>query len=373
MRRLAAAIKKEFIQFKRDRMLIVLVLWLYTIEVIICVIALNFNVKDLRIAVYDAESSQMSQRLIERFTASEYFREAVYVPAPSEIDGLLDAGKTDMGILIPDNFTELLEQGRSAEVQFIFGNTNPNMANAAFAYSKSIMERFKYEAISAELRSKGYKVPHAIEPRIRIWFNPEIEFRYFMVISMIVVAGLMVGMIQPAAALVREKETGTVEQLIVTPLRRHEVIISKLLPTITIAMLSLFPSLLIAAIFKVPIRGSIFLFFIASAVFLFTSVGIGAYISTFSKNLQQALLISFFVLFPLMFLSGTIVPIETMPVSLQYVSYISPVRYYMEISLGIFLKGIGLNILWPKFVALLAFSFIIFPLSLHRLKRRIYE
>lgn len=262
-----------------------------------------------------------------------------------------------------------LKKGRSADVEFIFGNTNPNVTNAALAYSSNIMKRFSYEAVLAELRRKGYELPPAVDPRIIVWFNPELEFRYFMV----VLAGIIVGMIHPAATLVREKETGTAEQLIVTPLIRHEVIISKLLPTITIAMLSLFPSLLIAAIFRVPVKGSISLFFAASAVFLFTSMGIGAFISTFARNLQQALLISFFVLFPLMFLSGTIVPIDSMPEFLQYVSYISPVRYYMEISLGIFLKGVGLNILWPKYVPLLAFSSVIFPLSLYRLRRRIYD
>jgi ABC-2 type transport system permease protein len=368
MRRLAAAIKKEFLQFKRDRMLLILILWTYTIEVILCTVALSFNVKDLRIAIYDTERSQMSQRLIERFTASEYFSKAVYVSGADEINSLMDAGRVDMGVIIPDDFSERIEEGRQAHVQFNFGNTNPNTVNAALAYSRNIMERFSSDAVSARMVRMGYALPRGVEPRIRVWFNPELEFRYFMVISMIVVACFMVGMIHPAATLVREKETGTVEQLMVTPLSAYEIIISKLLPTITIAMLSLFPSLLIAKIFGVPIKGSIFLFFIASALFLLTSMGIGTYISTFSSNLQQALLISFFILFPLMFLSGTIVPIRSMPVSLQYVSYASPVRYYMEISLGIFLKGVGLDVLWPKFLLLFIFGAVIFLLSLRKLK-----
>jgi len=368
MERLSAAVKKEFQQFRRDRLLIALILWTYTIEVVLCTIALSFDVTDLRIAVYDGEGSQASRRLVERFTASEYFSKALYIHGPGEIDRLLDGGQADMGIIIPPDFSKIMEQGRQADVQFIFGNTNPNTVNAAMGYSRHIITRFSYDTVAERLARLGYKLPQGIEPRIRVWFNPGLEFRYFMVISMIVLAGIIVGMIHPAATLVRELETGTVEQLMVTPLKRHEIIIAKLLPTITIAMLALFPSLAIAKIFGVPIKGSIPLFFLASAIFLLTSMGIGAFIATFARNLQQALLISFFILFPLMFLSGTIVPVESMPAALQYVSYASPVRYYMEISLGIFLKGVGLNILWPKFLFLLIFGALILLLSLRRLK-----
>jgi ABC-2 type transport system permease protein len=205
-----------------------------------------------------------------------------------------------------------------------------------------------------------------------IWYNPELKFRYFMVISMIVLAGFMVGVINTAASLVREKETGTIEQLMVTPLRRHEIVLAKLMPTLSIGLVLLFPSLLIARWFGVPMEGSITLFFLASAVTLIASMGIGIFVSTFARNLQQALLVSFFVLFPVMFLSGTIVPVESMPQFLQYLSLLSPVRYYMEISLGIFLKGVGWDILWPKFAMLFLFGTILFFWSLVRLRRRMY-
>ncbi len=213
-----------------------------------------------------------------------------------------------------------------------------------------------------------------VEPRIRVWYNPELKFRYFMIISMIVLAGIMVGMIHPAATMVREKEIGTIEQIMLTPLRSHEIIIAKLLPTITIAELALFPSLFIATVgFGLTIKGSLSLFFLASTIFLFTSMGMGVFVSTLSRNLQQALLISFFILFPVLFLSGTTVPIESMPSAMQYLSLLSPVRYYMEIVLGIFLKGVGLKVLWPKLLIIFTFGAVIFPLSLLRLRRGMYE
>ncbi|MCI0529455.1 MAG: ABC transporter permease, partial [Nitrospira sp.] len=278
----------------------------------------------------------------------------------------------DLGMVIPPDFSDRVSQGEGADVQIILGGTNSNTANTARSYANAILERFSHEAFMEFLAKKGqrFSLPE-VEPQVRIWYNPELKFRYFMVISMIVVAGFLVGVIHIAATMVREKETGTIEQLVVTPLRKYELIVAKVVPTLTIGLLSLFPSLLIALWFGVPIKGSILLFFLASAICLFANMGIGVCISTLSRNLQQALLISFFILFPVMFLSGTTVPIESMPLALQYLSYLSPVRYYMEIALGIFLKGIGLRILWPKFTVLFAFGVVIFPLSLYRLKKRI--
>ncbi|MAT39323.1 MAG: ABC transporter permease [Ectothiorhodospiraceae bacterium] len=373
MQRIVAATKKEFLQFSRDRMLILLILWTYTIEVVLCTYALSFDVTNLRLIVYDQDRSQTSQRVIEKFTESEYFGETFLVSDPEEINNLLDAGKADIGIVIPPDFSERLKEGRTADIQIILSGTNSNTANIARNYAISIINSFSLDVIVNDLAAEGVltSVP-AIEPEIRIWYNSELEFRYFMVISMIVVAGVLVGIVHIAATMVREKETGTVDQLIVTPLKKYEIIISKIVPTMTVGLLALIPSLLIALWFKVPIRGSLLLFFVTSAVALFSSMGIGVYISTISGNLQQALLIAFFVLFPLMFLSGTLVPIESMPLALQYLSYLSPVRYYMEITLGIFLKANGLTILWPKLITLFAIGILLFSFSLYRLGKKMY-
>jgi len=375
MERLIAAIKKEFLQFKRDRMLIILILWTYTIEVVMCTMALSFEVKNLHMAVYDMDRSQWSQRLVEKFTATEYFTKAIYISSLKEMDSLLDSGKVDMGLFIPLDFSTAVQKGETGDVQIILSGTNSNTANTVRGYATAIIEGFSREATKEFLMKKGMagEFPE-VEPRIRVWYNPELKFRYFMIISMIVLAGIMVGMIHPAATMVREKETGTIEQIMLTPLRSHEIIIAKLLPTITIAELSLIPSLLIATVgFGLPIKGSIPLFFFASTIFLFTSMGMGVFVSTLSRNLQQALLISFFILFPVLFLSGTMVPIESMPSAMQYLSLLSPVRYYMEIVLGIFLKGVGLKVLWPKLLIIFTFGAVIFPLSLLRLKRGMYK
>lgn len=373
MIRMLACIKKEYLQFSRDWMLLLLIFFLYTVEIIMCTYALSFEVRNLHLAVYDQERTQLSQKLVERFTATEYFGKVFLVNGPREIDALLDAGRADLGLVIPPDFSDKVGKGRAAEVQLILSGVNSNTANAARGYAGAIFAGFSHELMVQSLRQRGIqaKLPE-VEPRMLIWYNPELEFRYFMVISMIVLAGFMVGVINTAASLVREKETGTIEQLMVTPLRRHDIVLAKLMPTLSIGLVLLFPSLLIARWFGVPMEGSIALFFLASAVTLIASMGIGIFVSTFARNMQQALLVSFFVLFPVMFLSGTIVPVESMPQFLQYLSLLSPVRYYMEISLGIFLKGVGWGILWPKFVMLFLFGAILFFWSLVRLRRRMY-
>ena len=374
MQRFFAATRKEFLQFSRDWLLVIFIIWLYTVEVIICTYALSFDVRNLSLAVYDQDRSQMSQELIERFTATDYFGETVFVSGPGEIDFLLDSGRADIGISIPPDFSGAVRTGESVEVQVILSGVNSNTASIARGYAEAIITRFSQEAAAERARGRSdiADAPVVI-PQIRIWYNPDLKFSYFMVVSMIVVAGVFVGLIHAVATMVREKETGTMEQLILTPLKGHELIAAKLVPTFTIGLLSLLPSLGIALWFGVPLRGSVLLFFLASAINLFSSAGIGIYISTLSRNLQQGLLISFFILFPMMFLSGTMVPIESMPMPLQYLSYLSPVRYYMEITLGIFLKGVGLSVLWPEFLLLFAFGAVIFPVGLWHLRRGIYK
>lgn len=172
--------------------------------------------------------------------------------------------------------------------------------------------------------------------------------------------------------MVREKETGTAEQLMLTPLRRSEVVAAKMLPPFTVGMLSLVPSLGVLAWFDVPFRGSIALFVLASALALAACLAIGILISTFARTLQQALLIGFFVLFPMMFLSGTVVPIDTMAQPLRVLSLASPVRHYMEIALGVILKGVGLEVLWPQFAALAAIGGVLMLVGLGRLRRHLY-
>jgi ABC-2 type transport system permease protein len=373
MGRLKSALKKEFLQFLRDRMLIILILWTYTVEVIVCTVALSFDVRNLTLALYDQDRTQLSRELAERFTATEYFGRLLPVASPAEIDRLLDRGEADLALVVPPDLSRRALAGEPAELQLVLSGVNSNTASTARGYANIIIERFSHDLLRSHAAAHGYPpaLPE-IAPQTRIWYNPDLRFQHFMVISMIVTAALLVGVITTAAGLVREKESGTAEQLMVTPLRRHEIVIAKMAPPLAIGLFALAPSIAIALAFGVPLRGSVTLFVLASAVTLVVCMAVGVFVSTFAANLQQALLISFFLLFPVMFLSGTVVPVESMPRALQVISFMSPLRYYMEIALGIFLKGVGWSVLWPQFVALAAIGSLLTTWSFFRLKGRLY-
>lgn len=355
MRRLVAAIRKELLQFWRDRMLVALVVFVYTADLVICTFALTFDVKNLRLAVFDQDRTQLSARLVERFTATDYFGRLAFVDRLDAIDRMLDAGEADLALVIPPDFGRRTVAGSRPELQVLLSGVNSNTANAARGYVDVIVERFAHDLLAQAAQARGYstELPQVV-PQIRIWYNPQLEFKHFMAVSMIVVASLMVGLITTAASLVRERESGTIEQLAVTPLRLDEIIVAKALPPFAISMVSLAPSLLIAAAFGVPMQGSLSLFLVASVLSLVASMSIGVFIASYAASLQQALLIGFFVMFPLMFLSGTTVPVESMPQAMQALALMSPTRYYMEIALGTLLKGVGWSVLWPELAWLAA-------------------
>lgn len=364
--RLASLLTKEIIQFSRDRVILVLILWLYTIEVVICAYALSFDVKHLPLAAIDLDRSVASRSLLEKFNISEAF-DVVGYPSTMAVAGKwLDSGKASLVIVVPEKFDRDLRRGAVPVVQLLLDGSNSNTATIARGYAAQILDRFQQEwppdAVAPAVQ---------VEPVIRVWYNPDQTYTSFMVLSMIALAALMVGVIHPAASIVREKEVGTIEQLMVTPIRIGELFLAKTAPTLAMGLLSVFPSLLIVWWFGVPLRGSLLLFLVLTALFLLSAISIGVLVAAVSKTLQQALLLSFFGLFPLMFLSGTLVPVESMPVFLQKLSLISPLRYYMDVILGIFLKGAGIAELWPQALALFVIGSLLFGIAIGVFRRQL--
>lgn len=374
MRRLQAIVRKEFLQLLRDRLLVGLIFYIYTADVLLCTYALSFDVRNLTLAVYDQDRTAVSLALVERFTSTEYFGKLVVARTPAEVDRALDSGTADLALVVPPDFGREVGAGRATQVQVLLSGVNSNTASVARAYAQAIVDGFAHDRLRAQAQAQGLRLElPEIRALTRVWYNPALEFRYFMVISMIVVAALLVGVISTAASFVREKETGTVEQLVVTPLRRWEIALAKSLPPLALGMVALMPGLAIAAWVGVPLAGSLSLFLAASAAALIACLGGGILIATFARNLQQALLIAFFVLFPVMFLSGTIVPVESMPAAMQALSAASPIRYYLEIALGTLLKGVGWSVLWPQLAVLGAMGVGLYAVSLLRLRRRFVQ
>jgi len=364
--RLPSLLLKEIIQFSRDRVILILILWLYTVEVVICTYALTFDVKNLPYVAVDLDRSVASRQLLERFNVTESFDLVAQAHSEKAAGDWLQSGKASLVLVIPEDFQQKLARGESTVVQLLLDGSNSNTALIARGYARQILLEYQQDASPI-----GYTFVPAVQAAVRVWYNPDQKFTSFMALSMIALAALMVGMIHPAASIVREKEVGTIEQLIVTPIHTVELFIAKTVPTLTMGLLSIFPSLLIVWWFGVPLRGSLLLFLALTSLFLLSAIGLGVLVASISRTLQQALLLSFFGLFPIMFLSGTLVPVESMPDFLQWLSWLSPLRYYMDVILAVFLKGAGIQELWPQSLALLGIGIVLYSIALGVFRRQL--
>lgn len=337
--RLGSAIRKEFRQFVRDPVLISLVLWLYTIEVAICAFALTFDLRDEPVALLDQDRSVASFTLADRFDRSASFRIAARPTTTNGVRELLDRGTARLALVIPPGYAEDLERGRTAAVQLLVDGTNSMTGRTALGQARALVAGETRDRIER----RGLRAPGAgsVENRVRIWYNPDLRFVYFVVLSMLAIGAYMVGVIHPAASIVKEKETGTIEQLAVTPLRPWEILLAKTIPTFVVGLLAFGPGLLVARAFGLPLTGDPVAFLLATATFLVSAIATGVLIGSLTTTLQQALLVSFFVLFPVLFLSGTMTPIESMPAPIELASRLSPLRYYLEALLGVFLKDLN--------------------------------
>lgn len=365
--RLTAVVRKELIQFLRDPVMLGLIVYLHTVEVLICAYALSFDVRHLPTVLADLDHSAASRQLADRFQSSGYFDIDYRATREREIADLLDRGKAVAALVIPPDFSRDVARGTEVSVQLLLDGSNANTASVAQGYAQRIVQSYALDRLRATAQGPPTR---PVEHRPRIWYNSELRYLYFMVLSMIAQAAMMVGVITTAASIVREKESGTMEQMLVTPVRPAELIVAKMVPTLVVGLLALVPSLIIAAALGVPLRGSLVLFFLLSAAFLASSMGIGIFVATFADTLQQALLMSFFALFPVLFLSGTLVPVESMPVWLQYVAQLSPLTHYMDALLGIFLKGVGLEVLWPRAAGIVLIAAVLLAAGMVQLRRR---
>lgn len=367
-RRVPGLLRKEVLQLLRDPVVLFVVVFLYTIEAVICTWALTFEVRNMPFGVVDQDRSVASRRLIQMFDLSAAFDLARQSGTPTAVNGWLDRSAVGMVLVIPPGFDREHRAGIRPALQILLDGTYSNTAESALHYAHALTAR--YDAEQPPLLRVSATAAHAVAMP-RVWYNPDQSTKTFMVLSMIALAGMMVGAIVPAASIVREKERGTIEQLMVTPIRTGELFLAKTVPTVALNVLALSPALIIVALFEVPFRGDLTTLLIMAAIFQLSAVAFGVLVAAVTRSTQQALLLTFFGLFPILFLSGTITPIESMPPPLQWVSRLSPLRYYMEILQGVFLKGSGWRELWPQAVALLAIGSALFALASATFRRRL--
>ena len=382
MVRLRRLIWKEFLELRQDPRLFGLVIVAPIIQLTLLGYAATTDVKEVPIVVADGDRSPASRDLIARFEASPNFHVVHLVTTNAEIDRDLQEDRAWMALAIPNGYGAQLRSREPVSLQVIADGSNSNSTTVALGYTNALVGEYAAELMaggSSPSASGGAPAASAsrapgapIDLRVRVWFNSELESRFFMIPGVLALLLLLVTANLAAMGIVREKELGTLEQLNVTPLRRWELIVGKLLPY---GLIGLIDVLLVTAVavfwFEVPLRGSFTLLLEMSLLYVFCTLSLGLLISTVSDTQQQAMMTAtFFFLTPMIYLSGFIFPIENMPRAIQYLTYLVPLRYFLVIVRGIFLKGIGLPLLWPQAAALGAWGAVVLSLAVMRSRKR---
>jgi ABC-2 type transport system permease protein len=381
MQRLRRLVWKEFLELRQDPRLFGLVIIAPIIQLTLLGYAATTDVKEVPIVVADGDRSPASRELIARFEASPNFHVVQLVTTTAEVDRDLQEDRAWMALAIPTGYGAAIRNREPVALQVVADGSNSNSTTVALGYTNALVGEYAQELAAGATAggspspadSAGQARTAQVDLRVRVWFNSELESRFFMIPGVLALLLLLVTTNLAAMGIVREKELGTLEQLNVTPLRRWELIVGKLLPY---GMIGLIDVLLVTAVavfwFEVPLRGSFGLLFAMSLVYVFCTLSLGLFISTVSDTQQQAMMTAtFFFLTPMIYLSGFIFPIENMPRVIQYATYIIPLRYFLVIVRGIFLKGIGLRLLWPQAAALAAWGAVVLSLAVMRSRKRI--
>ncbi len=373
MSRISHIVRKEFIQLRRDPKLVPILFIAPLLQLLLLGYAANLDVKDIPTLVCDQDRTPESRALISRFMNSGYFIPAGAVASPDGIDLYLEEGKAAIAVVVPRGFANDLAAGTPATVGVIVDGSESQSATIGASMVSMIVSSHAQELAAGaldRLRTIGVR-PVRITPEVRVWYNPELRSRNFMVPGILGLLLMVMTMMLTSMAVVREKETGTMEQLVVTPIRPFELIAGKLLPFLIIGAVDVVTIVgLIFLMFRLPMRGSLALLFGMSLVFMLTTLGLGLFISTVSANQQQAMLTAVFFMMPMMMFSGFAFPIENMPKIVQAVTTVVPLRYYFVVVRGIYLKGVGIHELWGQGLAMLAFGTAILTLSVLRFRKK---
>ncbi len=363
---------KEFIQVFRDPRMRTVIFVIPALQVVVIGYAVTTDVRNAPTAIYDRDQSVDSRELAARFADTEYFQIVAHPRDDAEVRRLVDHGEAGVVLCFNHGFSEDLHAGRTATLQVILDGSDSNTAGIVMSYLTRITMRYSDQILVKRFRQLGTAVPMPgrIVLRTRAWFNENLESRNYFVPAVIVVVVSVVTLLLTSMAVVREKEIGTMEQIMVSPITPSEFILGKTVPFVLVGFTDVLIVTLIGAFwFEVPIRGSLFLLFVSTGFYLMTTLGIGLLISTVSETQQQAMMGTFFFFFPAMLLSGFAFPIANMPEVVQWITYLNPMRYFLVVIRAIFLKNIGLDILWPQILALAVMGVVILRLAVWRLRK----
>lgn len=371
-KRFMSIVKKEFIQVKRDPISLRLPFIMPVVMMLLFGYAVNTEVDKIPTAVYDQSKTEESRAYLDKFTESGYFVIEENTGSEDRIAELVDSGKVKAGLIIPADYSTQIKKGASTELQLIIDGSEPTTARTALNSGLLITRTFSQKYTAANLMKLGIsadKLP-AVSIKTDVWYNPELENTKFTIPGLVGLILQNITLMLTAFALVREKERSTIEQLIVTPVKPSELILGKLIPYVVIGYSGfLFSLALCVWVFRVNVAGSLGLLLLLGFLFVYCSLSIGMLISTFAKNQMQAMIVMVFVLLPSILLSGFIFPREAMPAVINWIGYMIPLTYFLDIIRGIMLKGVGVEYLWRDTAALFAFTLVILFIATGRFRK----
>ncbi len=371
--RLISIIRKEFIQITRDRRTLVIILFIPIMQLFLMGYSATNDIRNVPLAVYDQCRCVEARKLLDAYRAADYFSLAYSTASEDELRALIEDGRARAGMVIPPDYDLRLAQG-DAQVAFILDGSDPTVASTALSAATLIGQSQATRLMTERLEGSGVSLPLSppLEIRTNVWYNPDLVSSYFMIPGVIGMILYAITSILTATAVVRERERGTIEQLIVTPIRPWELVAGKILPYVLLAFVDTFEVLAIGHWwFQVPVRGSLTLLVLLSGLLLLSGLGIGLFASTIANTQQEAMLTVWLTLLPSIFLSGFFFPLQAMPPVLHWISAIVPLRYYLVIIRAILLKGVGALAIWSDIVALIVFGIVIMGAASLRFRKRL--
>jgi ABC-2 type transport system permease protein len=372
--RLRSLIRKEFIQIIRDPRTLVIMFIMPIIMLFLLGYAATNDVRNIPAAIFDQDRSAAARELITAYRAADYFRFDFDVSSPEELQWLIDSGQAGAGLIIPPDYGQRLARNEQAQVAFVLDGSDPTIAATALSAATLIGQAKATAVLRATLETRGQSgsIAPPVEVRTQVWYNPDLVSTYFMIPALIGTILQYMAVLLTSTSIVRERERGTIEQLIITPIRSWELVVGKIAPYTLIAFFNLLEVLIIGTLwFKVPVNGDLGLLLALSALFLVSTLGIGLLISTIARTQFEAMLLAFLIQLPAIFLSGFFFPLAAMPPFLQALSYLVPLRYFLIIVRSIVIKGVGLAAVLPEVIALAIFGVAVMGIAARRFRKRL--
>lgn len=372
--RLIIIVKKEFIHIIRDKASLSMAVMMPVIFIFLFGYAVNTDVENIKMAVMDMDHTIQSRELISKFKNSNYFQPHIYIHNKKELEKLIDKGEVRAGMIIPTGFSKSIKRGKSAQIQLIIDGTDPTIAQTALQNGMMIIQNYSFKIQNKNLEKKEIESPNKkpIDIRTRVWYNPNLESTKFTIPGLIGLIMQNITIMLTAFSLVREKEKGTLELLIVTPIKSGELILGKMIPYIFIGCIDFLIALFFGTYwFKVAIEGNVFLLIVLGFGFVICSLAIGMIISTVAQNQAQAMQMTIFFILPSVLLSGFVFPREAMPMCIQIAGTFIPLTYFLKILRGIILKGVSITYLWKEVAILAILGIILLIFASIRFKKKL--